>query len=294
MVVVWAEQDLIVADEFRDGNVPAGCDVLRVAQQAFDALPEGTEQIYYRGDSASYQHDLLNWLREETPPGRPRAIFAISADMSRELRKQVEAVEEWQKDPSDPCRSWGEVDFVPSAPSNKKGRKPDRYLGIRITPYQKELFADGSSVKYFAVVTDDFERDGMAIINWHRQKAGTIEHVHDVLKNDLAAGVLPCERFGANAAWFRLNVLTYNVLSVLKRAALPKDLEQARPKRLRFVLFNVAGQLIQHARAIILRVAGLFGQWLVRLSEVRRKLAQLQARVWQGQVADARLQRASG
>ena len=279
MVVIWAEQDLIMADEFRDGNVPAGCEVLRVARRAFAALPEGIEQVYYRGDSASYNHDLLNWLREEQA-GRPRAIFAVSADMSRELRAAVEAVEHWEKHPSDPCRSWGEVDFVPSAPSVKKGRKPDRYIGIRITPRQKELFADGTSVKYFAVVTNDFARDGMAIINWHREKAGTIEHVHDVLKNELAAGVMPCERFGANAAWFRLNVLTYNVLSVLKRAALPKELARARPKRLRFVLFNIAAQLIQHARQMIVRVAGHLRQWAVRLSDVRRKLLQ-QTPIWQ-------------
>ena len=64
-------------------------------------------------------------------------------------------------------------------------------------------------MKYFAVVTNDVERDGLEIITWHRAKAGTIEHTNDVLKNDLAAGVLPSERFGANAAWFRLNVLVY-------------------------------------------------------------------------------------
>lgn len=42
----------------------------------------------------------------------------------------------------------------------------------------------------------------------HREKAGTVEMVHDVLKNELAAGVLPCGRFGANAAWLRLAVIT--------------------------------------------------------------------------------------
>ena len=31
-------------------------------------------------------------------------------------------------------------------------------------------------------------------------------------------GTLPCKRFFADAAWFRLNVLAYNVLAVMKRA----------------------------------------------------------------------------
>jgi len=280
-LVLWAEQDLVVADEFRDGNVPAGSDVLRVARRAVAALPPGIEQVYYRADSASYNHELLNWLREADPKtGRPRAIFAVSADMSPPLRAAAVAATVWHRDPDDPCRSWAEVDFVPSAPSCKKGRKPDRYLGIRIEPRQKELFADGSAVKYFAVVTNDFERGGLELIDWQRQKAGTIEHTHDVFKNDLAAGVLPCARFGANAAWLRLNVLAYNLLSVLRRTALPKAFARARPKRLRFHLFAVAATLVRHARHTYARIEGALQELAVRVSAVRRALWQ-QTPIWE-------------
>ncbi len=279
-LVLWAEQDLVVADEFRDGNVPAGSAVLRVVRRAFAALPSGIEQVYYRADTASYVHELLNWLREADPAtGRPRAIFAVSADMSPQLRAAAQAATEWHRDPEDPCRSWAEVDFVPSAPSHKKGRLPDRYLAIRIEPRQRGLFADGSEMKYYAVVTNDIERDGLELIDWQRQKAGTIEHTHDVLKNDLAAGVLPCARFGANAAWLRLNVLTYNLLSVLRRTALPPAFERARPKRLRFHLFAVAATLVHHARQTYARVVAALDAVAVRLSAVRRAVWQ-QTPVW--------------
>ena len=60
-----------------------------------------------------------------------------------------------------------------------------------------------------------------ALLRWHWQKAGTIELVHDITKNELGAAVPPCGRFGANAAWYRLSLLTYNVLSALKSLALP-------------------------------------------------------------------------
>jgi len=86
-----------------------------------------------------------------------------------------------------------------------------------VRPKQQSLFADGSAEKCFAVVTNLLERPVKKLLQWHREKAGTIEALHDVVKNELAAGVLPCGRFGANAAWLRLALLTHNVLTALKR-----------------------------------------------------------------------------
>ena len=63
MVAVWAELDLVVADEFRDGNVPAKQDPLTCAKAAFAALPSTVRQRYFRGDSACHENELLEWLR---------------------------------------------------------------------------------------------------------------------------------------------------------------------------------------------------------------------------------------
>jgi hypothetical protein len=225
-VAVWAERDLILRDEFRDGNVPAGSGLLEVAQEAVATLPKGLEEIYFRSDSAGYTHDLLNWLRADVE-GRPPILFGISADMSVELRGAIEKLGEpaWNRlarshaEP-DERRHWAEVEFIPDQPSHVKGRRPDRYLAIRIQPKQGQLFSDGSQVKHFAIVTNDWMRRGDEIIHWQRGRCGTIEHTHEVLKNELGAGTLPCGRFGANAAWFRLNALTYNLLSLIRQTAL--------------------------------------------------------------------------
>ena len=39
--VYWAEQDMVLHSEFRDGNVPADYDLLRVFKEAVDMLPAG-------------------------------------------------------------------------------------------------------------------------------------------------------------------------------------------------------------------------------------------------------------
>jgi hypothetical protein len=130
-------------------------------------------------------------------------------------------------------------------------------VAIRIRPRQEELFRDGSRVTHFAIVSNLWEWKPGRLIQWHREKAGTVEAVHDVVKNELAGGVMPSKYFGANAAWLRLAVISHNVLTALKRLALPAELLRARPKRLRFLIFNTAGRLVQHARNMVLRLAAL-------------------------------------
>ena len=149
-------------------------------------------------------------------------------------------------------------------PMEERGLDPVRYIAIRMKRRQRDLFGDGSEHKYFAVVTNMWKQDARRLLEWHREKAGSIEAAHDVLKNELAARVLPCGRFGANAAWFRLAVITYNALTALKRLALPPELLTARPKRLRFLIFNTAGRVIHHARMIVCRCmarARVWRQW---------------------------------
>ena len=63
MVAIWAEADLVLADEWRDGNVAANPEPLRCAQLAFAALPGSVKQRYFRGDSACHEQELLQWLR---------------------------------------------------------------------------------------------------------------------------------------------------------------------------------------------------------------------------------------
>jgi hypothetical protein len=85
----------------------------------------------------------------------------------------------------------------------------------------------------------------------------------------------------ANAAWYRLSLLTYNVLSVMKSLALPAPLSAARPKRLRFALFSLAGRLITHAGQLVLRISAE-AERLVGLVAARTRLVVLQQRIASG------------
>lgn len=258
VLVLWAEQDVIVADEFRDGNVPAGMGNLRIIQKAVATLPGKFDEIRLRGDSALYEHDAMTWMDEN------RVRYAISVRMSQQIKECIERLPEdhWKPagEEADAIREWAEINYVPSDGNwSKEFATPRRYLAIRIKPKQGELLGDGTSVKHFAIVTNRNDPEGgsgLDLVRWHRGKCGTIEHTHDVLVNELAGWCLPSQKFGANAAWLRMNVLLYNLLSAFKRVGLPEEMHHARPKRLRFLVLNTVGKVVRHARETLLRYAG--------------------------------------
>jgi hypothetical protein len=161
----------------------------------------------------------------------------------------------WLRAPEIPPEFQPRGVFVPSERSEHKDTQPLRYIAIRLRQRQGGLFADGSTVRHFAVLSNLWDWDPVRLIQWHREKAGTIERVHDVMKSDLAAGVLSSKYFGANGAWLRLAVISYNVLTALKCLALPAELLSARPKRLRFLIFHTAGRLVHRAGQLRLRLA---------------------------------------
>ena len=118
----------------------------------------------------------------------------------------------------------------------------------KLSPRALDIDFDGGLVEEVA------DHGGVALLRWHRGKAGTVEHTHRVLKDELAAGVYPSGKFGANAAWLRLQVITANLLILMKAVALDEEYRDARPKRLRFAVFNHVGRVVHHAREIFIRL----------------------------------------
>ncbi len=276
-VLYWVEADHVLGDEFRDGNVPAGMSNLALIKHGFVSLPGSVKQRFLRGDSALYEEAVLKWLADPKRDGGPEGLIglSISAELTKELRAACANI---------PDSGWtpieqrvhetvfaAEVEFAPG--DWPKNAAPLRYVAVKFVGLQLDL--DGkSAIKHLAVVTNRHDLDAAKLLRWHWEKAGTIEHVHDVVKNELGGRNLPGGRFGANAAWFRLALLTYNVLSAMKQLVLPPPMETARPTRLRFALFTLAARITSHAGSIVMKI-GRSGEQLADLVASRLRLAQL-------------------
>lgn len=278
VIVVWSEQKLVVHDEFRDGNVPAGMGNVGVLEAALKALPEGISKKYVRGDSALYEHRTLRFLDREG------IEFAISADLTSELRKEIEALPKkaWNAlPPREGCvakeeRFWAEVPFVPDDRAARKGERPFRYIAIKLPPkaVQLDLFEPAPPERYVAIVTNR-DLPGDELIHWHREKCGTVEKMHDLLKHDVGARLFPSGVFGANAAWYRLAALALNLYVAMTHLSLPPECKDERLSTARFRFFNRAGRVIRHARRFLVVLSHVAVPLAATYIDVREALSAL-------------------
>jgi len=90
------------------------------------------------------------------------------------------------------------------------------------------------------------------IVHWYNQRAEHSENHIKELKHDFAADRMPCKDFAANALYFSLCAMAYN-LFVLMRALLPVRWESCRTKTIRWRLYALAGKVVMHGRQVYLK-----------------------------------------
>ena len=274
----WAEADLVVHSEFRDGNVPAGHQQLRVLKESLEQLPSGVERVLVRSDTVGYQHEFLRYCAE----GRDRRFgvigFAVGVDVTAEFKATVAQVDEdeWRElhrevdgRRAPTGQQYAEAPFVPNWIGHSKNSPEYRFIAIRelywnpplpgmasqagLSPQVMEM-PEGGWFKVFGIVTNrDLEPE--ELVWWSRQRCGKGEEVHAVLKEDLAGGRLPSGLFGANAARWAITALAFNLNSAMKQLALGKEWVSKRMKALRFGVIALPGRVVRHARTLIINLS---------------------------------------
>jgi len=288
----WGEHDMMLHSEYTPGNVSPKTDPLGLLQRGLEKLPPGIEKVSLRMDSAGYNMDLLRYCCEGTSSwGVIR--FGISVPMYLSYRKEVRKLPEeaWQK--LDDTSEWAEVNIVPfqfgyskkdpelrflalrqkieTPTTTEKGEALQKTLELEIEEWEeahpkvKKLHLttfNGEIYKTFLIVTNKFEEPGDQVIRWQRARCGKSEEVHSILKSDLAGGHVPTGNFGANAAWWYLSVLSFNLQRLLTHHLLPKGWGRVRQKRLLATIYGTPATLICHAKQMVLKIGGKIGKML--------------------------------
>jgi hypothetical protein len=265
MPLVGYVDGVCVGHEFREGNQSPGAGILEFAQSCEEALP-AEKGIYFRSDSAAYQAAVINHYSQ---PGR---TFSITADLDVAVKREIGNLPEaaWQpyRTPEDIATDREIAETVHSMNGTEQGF---RLIVLRWPNSQPSLF-EADRYGYRAVAANRGEAASAVI--WKHNGRGNSENWHKELKSGLGMEQMPCGQFEANALYFAIGVLAYNLAQLLKRQVLPASYRTATVTTLRWKVYRLVGKLMHHARGWVLQIKADLEKWRL-LQSARARCATL-------------------
>ena len=241
LVGTLAENGLIVGEEFREGNAAPAAGNLEFIRHCEQQMPQGKRIVAVRADSAAYQAAIFNACEDK------KQCFAISADLDAAVKTVIAEIPEsaWVK--------WRDAEIAETVHSMAKTKKAFRLIVVR-RPQQGDLFDENAPrYRYTAVASNRIE-SAAGTLEWYAQRGETSENRIKELKLGFGMERMPCGQLEANAVFFRLGVLAYNLCQGFKRWALKKEWRQHQVQTLRWRLYQTAGKLVRHAGRVVLKV----------------------------------------
>lgn len=248
MSIYCPELRLILAHEFRDGNVSPQEGQQRMVERCQKLFPE--VHFTVRTDSAGYQNDFLDWMT------RNRIRYYITADQPDGIQKYLEADKDWRPLTIDTIKTDDEITglgYPVSGSTNRQVRWRSRtrnYIAIRRLKDQPDLFG---KYLYHIMVTNALWETAEEALKRHRGRCGTIEYAQQQIVSQCGMDMMPANEFSVNTAWYSLGCLTHNLLRFLQEHLLPEKLRKIELKTLRFRFLRAAALVIKKARQVILR-----------------------------------------
>jgi hypothetical protein len=252
-----AENGLAIGDEFRPGNDSPSARNLKFIKHCAAQMPQGKRIGHLRADAASYQAAIFNWCE------RHEVTFAIGARMDRAMRAAIDRL------PADQWRPYADG-WIAETGYTMNATKQDFRLIVVRRPVQREMFGPEEEAERYKAIASNREGTAEQIVQWYNQRGDASENRIKELKVGFAMEYLPCGQLAANAVYFRLGVLAYNLFVMFKNQVLPPAWRRSQIQTLRWRLYQVAGKVVDHAGAVYLKVRR---SWLLLFEGIRRRTA---------------------
>jgi hypothetical protein len=242
MVGHLAELELVLGDEFREGNAAPASRNLEFIQHCAAQMPLNKRLAHLRADSAAYQAEIFNWCEAQ------QMTFAIGGVLDAAVQAIIAVLpeEQWQPD-----EAGGHLtEFVHTMAKTHAAFR----LVVRRQPVQQDLFAAEVPRLRYTVIATNRTDSPAEVVRWYSQRGETSENRIKELKLGLGMERLPCGTFAANAVFFRLGVLAYNLFVLFKLLALPRSWARCQVQTVRWRLYQLAGKVVRHAGALVLKI----------------------------------------
>jgi len=245
------ELPVVVCHRFREGNAMGG--VVEALEGAYRVLPAGKRIKHASLDSEFYTLEVINFL------GGKRTTFAIAASKDSAVREAIKGINAWKvfktEEGEETDREVGE-----SLHTMNGTEEAFRLVVLRWKKKQPELF-NSDKYHYHAIATS-LDSPAEAVI-WQYNDRGQMENVIKEIKLGMRMESLPSGDFGANAFWFALGVITYNMFILQKEMLLPEQYRRKTIQTLRWSLIGIAGKVIKHGRSLWLLLASTLDKYRI-------------------------------
>jgi len=106
---------------------------------------------------------------------------------------------------------------------------------------------------YRAIATNQNNWSDSRVTHWYNQRGEDSENRIKELKLDFGGDTLPCTDFNANALYFLISALSYNLLALM-RQLLPEALAHHRAPTLRWRLYAMAAKVVKTGRQLFVKL----------------------------------------
>ena len=244
MVGHLAENGLVIGDDFRSGNAAPAFENLEFIQHCERQMPAGKAITHIRADSAAYQAAIINHCEDNGQ------MFAIGAPLDIAVKTAILAIpdEDWVR--------YRDREIAETVHTMNETKKAFRLVVTR-KGKQCNLLEEDQDESYFyhAIASNANSTQSAAEVkDWYCQRGDTSENRIKELKIGLGMEYLPCDHEKANAIFFRLGVIAYNISIMFKLNVLPESWRRYQIRTIRWRLFQIAGKVVESGRYVKLKI----------------------------------------
>ena len=236
-----AENGLVVSEEFREGNETPASRNLEFLRHCIKQMPKGKEIRRFRADAATYQADIINDCNKEG------IKFAIGADLDEAVLGAIASIAEPQ------WESYKTGHIAETVHCMNRTQEAFRLIVFR-RPYQSNLFGDEDKKLSYSAIAATMDGKAQEVLQWYNQRGECSENRIKDLKIGFAMERMPCGQSHANAVFFRIGAIAYNICRLFIMKALDQSWHKHQVQTLRWRLYQTAGKVVSHGNRMYLKV----------------------------------------
>jgi hypothetical protein len=276
ILVGLKELPIFVHHKYRKGNAMGG--TKEAVESGFEVVEASGKRIKHVAlDSEFYNAETINFIRT-----KDATTFTIVADKDQAVKELIRGIAESE---------WKPYYDVHGTKTNREitvtvhTMNETEAFSLVVLRWRKEQLSLLEPEEYFYhAIATDLEIDAEAVIKLHNEsipdacravwcynERAQMENCIKELKIGIGMEHMPCGEFEANAMYFSIGVLTYNLMVAQKYFVIQEGMEKRTIMTLRWKLVQIGAWLVGHSNRIRLKIAATlekFGHYVRMLKRM--------------------------